>query len=465
MRDVSARTLETPEALADYYRAPAVRDRIDQYCGASGDGMSAWAIAGFGGRNQLAEADGAPVSCAPFDRPRLRADGADICRSLADTGGTLLQLDVDYVHPADWAEPYREPARCFRALEPVYEALCAAFESHCVRPLVLMTGRGYHFVVRATRDSPLAAGLAAIGTITPGTRSRCDAMEPFTPGAAAMSEAHDGAGRLLEHLCRQVLRAVEGRSRIPLALADLPPPDGGPFVCLDLSAFGDPLFSRYARCAFSGNQKAWMRGADGLPFVLVLPRAGDPLEVLLRVRREPALAVQWAARSDARIPDMTEARAWLDGYRNSALAAFHHEFDGGPHAHPSTWRYTYDAIDPASLPPCVAVHLQEPYPALLEPVRLRTLALVLRDQGWHPRSIAALVASRYDRHRVWGGLWWRYDRETRAAFYVRLLLAAADGRGEAAELSCATQRMRGACPRADGCGFDLANLRPRRPFS
>jgi hypothetical protein len=61
-------------------------------------------------------------------------------------------------------------------------------------------------------------------------------------------------------------------------------------------------------------------------------------------------------------------------------------------------------------------------------------------------------------------MWWRYDRETRAAFYVRLLLASADRVGDAAELSCAMQKRRGACPTEGGCGFQLERLGPRRPF-
>jgi hypothetical protein len=465
MRSVPGWPVGAAEMLGGYYRSSAVRARIDEYAAGADARASAWSLAGWGGRNELAELDGAPVACPRHDLWRLLADGADVCRSLADTGGTLLQLDVDYSHPSDPAEPYRDPATCFRRLEPVHRAACAAFGRRGVRPLVLMTGRGYHITARAPRRSRLHDGLQALGRISAGVRARCQGMAAVVPGATSMSEAHDGAGRLLEQLCHEVVSEVAGRTEVPVALADLRPPDGGPFVCLDLSSFGDPLFARYARCAFSGNQKAGMRRlAASPPFVLVIPRMDEPLEALLRARQDPVLSARMAASSSVCIPETADDVGWLDSYRGSALAAFHRDFDGGPRADPATWSYTYDALDLTAVPPCVAATLQEPNPALLDPVRLRALALVLRALGWHPRSIAALVTSRYEQDHRWGSMWWRYDRETRAAFYVRLLLASADRTGDAAELSCAMQKRRGACPAGGACGFQLERLGPRRPF-
>lgn len=449
-------------AIAEYYRAADVRARIEEYCGGAGGARSAWGLAGFGGREELAEEDGAPVACRGWDEQRLFEGGADVARSLGDHAGTLLHLDVDYAHPADPDEPYRDPSACFRRLEPVYEAVDGAFARHHVRPLVLVTGRGYHFVARAARGAPLQRSLAAMGRISAAVRARAQAMEADLPGAAALCEAHDGAGRLLEHLCHEVLSDLGAHAPLPVALADLPPPDGGAFACLDLSAYGDPLFARHVRCAFSSNQKARRASARGRPFVLVVPRGDGPIEPLLRARDEPALAARLASARPARIPDVTDAPRWIAAYRASPLARFHAAFDAGPHADPSTWDYTYDALDPRTLPPCVAGPLEQAYPALLQPVRLRTFARALAAMGWHPRSVSALVASRYARAAGWGAHWWRYDRETRADFYVRVLLGAPD---DASDLTCATQRRRGNCPVHGDCAFRLERLAPRRPFS
>jgi hypothetical protein len=452
-------------AVAAYYRSADVQARIAEYCGDTGAGMTAWDLAGFGGRDELAEEDGAPVTCRAWDHRRLLESGADVARSLGDRDGTLLHLDLDYSHPADPDEPYRDPAACFELLEPVYRAVMAAFSRRGVRPLALVTGRGYHFVARARRGSPLHRSLAGMGRLSAAVETRSDAMGGTVAHATESCRAHDGAGRLLESLCHEVLSALAGRAPLPVAVADLPPPGGGRFACLDLSAYGDPLFARHARCAFSSNQKASLQRSAGQPFALVVPRADQPMETILRARREPALAARLAASASARIPDVTAAPRWLRAYRTSALARFHDAFDAGPHAPPSTWSFTYDALDLRTLPACVAGSLEQPFPALLQPLRLRTLALALRSMGWHPRSVAALVASRYERGPGWGSLWWRYDRETRAAFYVRLLLASADRAGDAADLSCGTQRLRGNCPAGGACGFDLGRLAPGRPFA
>ena len=51
----------------------------------------------------------APVAVGAELDPLL-ADGADVCRSLSDRRGALIQLDVDYVNAVDPAEAYRDPA-------------------------------------------------------------------------------------------------------------------------------------------------------------------------------------------------------------------------------------------------------------------------------------------------------------------------------------------------------------------
>src|SRR5262249_52741563 len=148
----------------------------------------------------------------------------------------------------------------------------------------------YHFTLRAPHDSPFHSDLLALGAPPASLRRRYAASGPAL--AAAMGKAHDGAGRLLEHLAHQIVRALRGRATVPVSLADLMPPRDGPFVCLDLTAYADPLFERSARCGFSGNQKASFTGvAPERPFVVNLPRAsGDRLTDLLRDREDPIAA-------------------------------------------------------------------------------------------------------------------------------------------------------------------------------
>jgi hypothetical protein len=387
--------------------------------------------------------------------------GADVCRSLADRNGAVLQLDVDYTNPQDRAEPYRDPAACFARMEPVFAAALEVFARYGIRPLTVMTGRGYHFTLRAPRGSRFHSDLIGIGLPPPSLRARYASLA--SPAKApAMGRAHDGAGRLLEHLAHEIVHGLRGRAPIPVTLADVAPPRDGPFVCLDLTAHADPLFERHARCAFSGNQKASITGiAPEKPFVVNLPReSGDRVDELLRDRQDLGRAGIRAERVKAHIPDVNAGRAWVEDYRRGRLARFHKEFDAGPEIPREAWPYTYDSLDLRTLPACARLALESPNPALLTPVHLRTVALALWGIGWHPRSVAALVRSRYEKDFGWGSLWRRYDAAARAEYYVRLFCGAiADGLEDPAAFTCESQALRGVCP-SGGCGWDLGSLRP-----
>lgn len=448
--------------LSTYYGSPEVRSRIAEYCGGTPEApeaFSSWNLAGYGGRLALHESDGAPVSLPNREFGALLEQGADLCRSLADRKGTLLQLDVDYTNPRDRAEPYRDASACFARVEPVYEAILEVFARHGILPLSVMTGRGYHFTLRAPRGSLFHSDLIDIGSPPASLHARYVSLG-IPPKAPEMGRAHDGAGRLLEHLAHEVVRDLRGRAPVPVTLADVAPPGDGPFVCLDLTAYADPLFERHARCAFSGNQKASFTGvAPERPFVINLPRnSADRVEELLRDRQDPGRASSRAGRVKTRIPDVLAGGAWVEDYRHGRLARFHQEFDAGPQMPREAWPYTYDGLDLRTLPACARLALESPNPALLMPVHLRTVALALWGIGWHPRSVAALVRSRYEKDFGWGSLWRRYDAAARAEYYVRLFCGTiADGLEDPAAFTCESQARRGVCP-SGACGWDLASL-------
>jgi hypothetical protein len=442
--------------LVEYYRWPAVRARIAEYCGGSASdarSFTATALAAFGGVHQLREAEGAPVGLPLSAWPSILEDGVDVCRSLSDRTGTLLVFDIDYVNHDDLAEPYRDPQQTFRRLEPVYSATGDILASYAIRPLVLVTGRGYHVVMKAVWGSPLEAALTDIGSApTAGPR----APRP------AERRTHDGAGRLLEHLAHQVVRAVAGRTEVPVSVLDVPPRGGGPFICLDVTAYGDPLAVRNTRCAFSLNQKARAQGLDVRPDVVsVLPRAREPLADLLRARADLGLAAGRARGADGVIPLVSDARRWIRAYRGSTLARFHRFFD---EAAPPSEPRAFDDVDLDALPACVAFPLRMPNDALLTPGWLRSVALILWAMGWHPQAAVGLVVSRYSGEHGWGSYWDRYDREERASFYVRLCCGAIAGGIENWDtFSCDEQRSRGLCPAPpSGCGVELGRIGLRR---
>jgi hypothetical protein len=387
------------------------------------------------------------VPCPKADLERLFDEGADVCRSLADLGGTLLQLDVDYADPREPGRPYRQPEVVLRRLEPVYQALSALFAAYRLRPFVVHTGRGYHFILRAPLGSPLQSALVELGEIGSSMAAKVQGHGIEPERALRLARGHEGAGRVLEHLVHRALHDLRGRTEVPVSLTDLAPPGEGPFVCLDLTAYADPLFERYTRCAFSSNQKAGTQGAaPDRPFVLTLPRGRRTLAELSKGRDDPGAAAARAARATATLPDVSDAPELLEDYRQGPVGRFHAEFYRGPTLAAAEWPFTYDRLTEAPMPACLRAPLEYPNPLLLRPACLRSIALGLWGMGWHPRSIAGIVASRFEQDHGWNPPFTRYDATSRAEFYVRTFCGAVvDGLDSAEEFTCESQRGRGLC--------------------
>lgn len=452
---------EAPDPFAEIAAATsdeAVRERIREYCGSTRGGPpTAWRLAALGGSRALCHPDGAPVATDLDSLSSLLSEGADVCRSLGDRESSLVHLDVDYSNPLDPAEPYRSPAIVFMRLEPVYQAVRAAFLRRGIQPLCLMTGRGYHFIAAIPAGTPLHQAVVSIGDLVPTLEARYCALAAL-PDALERGRAHEGIGRLLEHLAHEVIRELRPSSPLPITLADVPPAPSGPFVCLDLSAYGDPLDERYIRCAFSPNQRSHALGiAPEKPYTFSLPRDGTPLAELLAIRESAEQVAAFARRIPARIPLVPgDSTSWVAEYLASPLAAFHQQYDHDPGgAASNAW------LESPSLPRCAEIPLDFPSPSLLKPVYLRTVAYVLWGLGCSPRFIGELVQSRYEADHDWGQTFSRYDPATRARFYVRLFCGAlAAGLEEEGDFSCDTQRQRGACPDLD-CGHDLQRFARR----
>ena len=431
-------TLEPWERVRSFYRSRAVRHRILEYCGAEDSGVStAWGMAGFGGARYLVEEDGSPVVySAPHPLERLLAEGADVTRCLGDGRGSLILLDVDYVNHEDPAEAYRDPELCFETLEPVYRAVKAWFHSYGLRPLVLMTRQGYHLAGRVPLESPAHDVLVSMGRIGEPLRAKYLQHALERADSLGMGRAHETIGRLLEYAGHRVIATLqEAGFDVPVKLADVPPHGGGRFVCLDLSAYADPLYRRFARTSYSSHQKAIVTGLPvPIPFTFCLPRRRRTLSTLLRTRENPYEARELAEEDQTDIPPFGAdgVLRWIEDYRRSRLGSFHETFYGGTHDHPKEWPRTYDRLDPRDLRADAGRALESPNPGLLSPSSMRAVALDLWQKGWHPRSIAGLIRSKFERDYGWGTYWYRYDAAARADFYVRVLcgelLLSGDGR-------------------------------------
>jgi hypothetical protein len=435
----------THEEIASYYRSGEVRARIEEYC------RTSLYLAGYGGRDHLHSREGSPVLVPRAELRSLLHAGADVCRSLADEEGLLFHLDVDYLNPLFPAEPVTWSTGPFDQLEPVYRTVVEILGHYGIEPLVLLSGRGYHFVARVRSGTPLWNGIVEIGNIGAPLHAKYAALRPAVPAAIEMGRAHEGAGRLLEWLAHEVIRRCRAATGGRVALSDFDRPDRRPSLCLDLSEYGDPLFERWTRTAFSSHQKR-------AP-VVMLPRQGRPLADVLAARSDLAVASRWATDVRAEVTDVpARATRWLADYRSGPLAEFHAEFDRGRHEDPERWADTYDRLDLNELPECAADPLRHPNPGLLRPAQLRVVALALWGLGWEPRRIAGLIRSKYERDHGWGAHFYRYDAAARADFYVRLFCGAARvGLEDHTTFSCAVEGRRGACSRPR-CGHDLARL-------
>jgi len=79
--------------------------------------------------------------------------------------------------------------------------------------------------------------------------------------------------------------------------------------------------------------------------------------------------------------------------------------------------------------------------------------------GWHPRHIAGLIRSKYERDYGWGEQWLHYDPGSQADFYVRLFSGFfVAGRDELVDFNCQSNKEKQFCFDLD-CSCNLAEFR------
>jgi hypothetical protein len=71
---------------------------------------------------------------------------------------------------------------------------------------------------------------------------------------------------------------------------------------------------------------------------------------------------------------------------------------------------------------------------------------VMLALGWHPRHIAGLIRSKYERNHGWGDQWHGYDPGTRADFYARVFAGQfVTGVDDLVDFNCQSAREEGTC--------------------
>jgi hypothetical protein len=453
---------EPEDRLHRYYADPAVRRRIGEYLGSrSGEATAVFV------------SDPAPARDRPFQPLpagklwELLDARLEAARSLWDRASLIAHLDLEHVHFDRPWEPLADPERSERLQRPLADALAGILAEHGIAPLHLLTGRGHHFVWRIERGSRACRELAALGTLSENLRRLYATPQP--PFGEAVGEelgvAQQGLGKVLEALAHRALALAAGRSAVPLQLTAVtvgPGPNGREIVSLDLSQFGDPLHDRGIRIPFTAYLKGAHLGAppevQERPLVVLPVVAGDE-RAARAAMHDLDLAAAFARRAAAAIPEASRATEDLiAAYLDSDLAAFHALYEAVEPEPPERWPEIYDRLDLSVLPLCARRVLEEPNDLLLQPAVIQLVVRTLLAEGWHPRHIAGLIASKYGRDHGWLPGIHFHDPGVRADFYVRLFAGlVATGLDELVDFNCQSTREKGLCPGL-ACGWDLRNL-------
>ena len=302
-----------------------------------------------------------------------------------------------------------------------------------IRALFLLTGRGHHLVWQVPQDSPVYERIRLLGRV-PASLRRYDEM-PHPPVRAAvplpLSTAHAGLALLMEFLAQRIKREAETRSSLPVEMSDVPvtrTARGRELTLLDISEYHDPLHTRTIRAPFTLYRKPWAKGVAGdlavagqLQTVVAVPRLYLDLSAALALRADLDGVARLAGEVSTAIPLQAEGMERLvRDYEGSALRRFHDWFYSEEPHPPERWARTYDRMLPEDLPRCIQRIVAAPNDLLRSRAGARQVVRALLALGWHPRHIAGLIRSRYERGQGWGESWREYDPGLRADFYSRL---------------------------------------------
>ena len=273
----------------------------------------------------------------------------------------------------------------------------------------------------------------------------------------------------MEFLAHRVKQVAAPHTEIPVELTAVevgPSKHAREIISIDISEYGDPLYSREVRVPFSVYlkpwQQAWAFKVDTLAKLqplFVVPLQGINWPQGISAMRDPQLTVGLAAHANMTIPDATRGTGkMLDDYRKSNLAKFHEWFYSQEQHPAELWPETYDRQPLEILPACARVALEMPNDLLLRPAFIRRLVRVMLALGWHPRHIAGLICSKYQRDFGWTQLV-NVDAATRADFYTRVFAGLfAAGMDNLVDFNCVSAQEQGTCTLSN-CGFNLLNFK------
>lgn len=407
--------------------------------------------------------------------------GFDMCRSLWDRESLIVHLDIEYVNFDFPAEPYLDLKRSFQLQQPVVMTIEKILLRYGLGSLHLISGRGHHFVWQIPINSRAFHRISLLGHLSHHLKEIYS--NRFSPDGESVSfdlgAAFSGLGLVIEYLVYQVKEEASPLCDIPVELTAVMVGSGlrgREMVSLDVSEYGDPLHTRMIRIPFTAYLKPWVKEnwlhehvADKIPFQFMIPLHEMNIFEAIEVMKDSTKVEELAKRVSTRIPGQADAMEKLVGdYECSDVRRFHDWFYSQHHEPPESWHKTYDMTPLEILPPCIRRVLEEPNDLLLKPAEIELLVKGMLSIGWHPRHIAGLIRSRYERDYGWGSYWYVYDAGMRADFYTRLFTGMfVTRRDDLTDFNCVSTGEKGLCPDSDGtCQLDdfRKSLMERRKY-
>jgi hypothetical protein len=416
--------------IREYYATPDVRSRMIE---SLGDRTLAEATSYYIGRCFDTIKPGFAMQ-SPSELGVFWQNEWDVARSLWDRKWLFADIDIEYVNFDFLAEPFLDYQRCFALQEPVVHAIEELFRDAGMQPLHTVTGRGHHFGWMVHPGSPAFESLTRIGRVPPALRRTYGIPQPPAGDFVNvdMGKAFAGLGLVIEYMAHRIMTEAQPACPIPIfpEAVDLGSQERGrEIVELDISEYGDPLHTRAVRMPFSVYLKPWLHTdiltpeiESRVPIMVMVPADGLRTEEVTPIMRDVGKAAQWASHVDCIFPDCSRGMEQLvSQYLHSEVRRFHDEYYSVEPEPMEQWPLTYDRMSLEGLVPVARYALENPNDALLNPEFVRPIVAALLERGWHPRHIAGLIQSKYERDYRWWNLWYVYDAATRADFHVRVL--------------------------------------------
>lgn len=221
------------ETLRDYYRHRTIRNRMREFLGGSKqrDATAVYITATDGQSDYVKPAP-------PSSLSNYLAVGPEVDRSFWDSRSLLVDLDIEYTNFDCPTAAWTNAARAFRVQGPVIDATLRR-----LKPLVLLSGRGFHLVWSVDRESSVFHRLSQLGHVNASLAARYAQMHSPTGAmiTADLGHAYAGLGMLMEFLGHSVLTETAETSPVPVEITAIeigPATSGREIVSFDLRAAG-----------------------------------------------------------------------------------------------------------------------------------------------------------------------------------------------------------------------------------